>query len=69
MLLDIDQCSMTIWKGDEKLGVMVAEGLTSPLCWAVSVKWDESSARIDSAPAPASPTEAELAAAKAVQEA
>ena len=26
MLLDLDQDSMTVWKNDEKLGVMVAEG-------------------------------------------
>ena len=28
--------SMTVWKDDVKLGVMVAEGLRGPLCWAVS---------------------------------
>ena len=72
MLLDLDQGSMTVWKGDEKLGVMVAEGLTGPLCWAVSMSelYDTpagASARIESAPAPASPTEEELAAAKAWQ--
>ena len=27
MLLDLDQGSMTVWKNDEKLGVMQAEGL------------------------------------------
>ena len=27
MLLDLDQGSMTVWKNDEKLGVMMAEGL------------------------------------------
>ena len=36
MLLDIDQGSMTIWNNDEKLGVMAAEGLRGPLCWAVT---------------------------------
>ena len=36
VLLDLDQGSMTVWKNDEKLGVMIAEGLTGPLCWAVS---------------------------------
>ena len=35
MLLDLDQGSMTVWKNDVKLGVMVAEGLSGPLCWAV----------------------------------
>jgi hypothetical protein len=34
---NLDQGSMTVYKGDEKMGVMVAEGLSSPLCWAVSM--------------------------------
>ena len=29
MLIDLDQGSMTVWKNDEKMGVMVAEGLAS----------------------------------------
>ena len=65
MLLDLDQGSMTLWKGDEKLGVMVAEGLSGPLCWASEVYEQGESVRIESAPAPPSPTEEELAAAKA----
>ena len=36
MLLDLDQGSTTVWKNDEKLGVMAAEGLRGPLCWAVT---------------------------------
>ena len=67
VLLDLDQGSMTVRKNDEKLGVMQAEGLSGPLCWAVSV-YHDGSARIVSAPAPPSPTEEELAAAKAWQE-
>ena len=51
MLLDLDQGSMTVWKNDEKLGVMVAEGLTGPLCWGVSLY--RGSARIGSAALPA----------------
>ena len=35
MLLDLDQGSMTVWKNGELLGVMLAEGLSGPLCWAV----------------------------------
>ena len=38
---------MTVWKNGEQLGVMQAEGLTGPLCWAVSLY--NSSARIESA--------------------
>ena len=64
MLLDLDQGSMTVWKNGEKLGVMQAEGLTGPLCWAVDVSVSYS-VRIESTPAPESPTAEELAAAKA----
>ena len=69
MLLDLDQGSMTVWKNDVQLGVMQAEGLSGPLCWAVSMRFEGRSARIESAPAPASPTEGELVSAKAWQEA
>ena len=51
MLLELDQGSMTVWKNDEKLGVMVAEGLSGPLCWSVTI-YDSNSARIGSAPLP-----------------
>jgi hypothetical protein len=37
MLLDFDQGSMIVCKDDGKLGVMVAEGLSGPLCWAISM--------------------------------
>ena len=67
MLLDLDQGSMTVWKNGELCGVMVAEGLIGPLCWAVSLEGEGHSARIESAPAPPSPTEEALAAAKAWQ--
>ena len=67
MLLDLDQGSMTIWKNNVKLGVMVVEGLSGPLCWAADMY--NSTARIESAPAPASPTEEELAAAQVWQNA
>ena len=39
------------------------------LCWVASMKYVGNSARVESAPAPASSTEEELAAAKAWQEA
>ena len=65
MLLDLDQGSMSIWKNGEKLGVMVTEGLSGPFCWGMSMARQGGSARIESAPAPASPTEEELAVAKA----
>ena len=43
---------------------MVAEGVTGPLCWAVSLHQYNDLVHIGSAPAPASPTEEDLAAAK-----
>ena len=52
MLLDLDQGSMSIWKNGERLGVMQAEGLTGPLCWAASLAREGDSARIESAPIP-----------------
>ena len=73
MLLDLDQVSMTVWMNDVKLGVMVAEGLSGPYCWAVSIVWPGwaetgTAALIESTPAPPSPTEKELVAAIAWQE-
>ena len=65
MLLELDQGSMTVWKNGVKLRVTQAEGLSGPLCWAVSLGMAGNSARIESALAPASLTEEELAAAKA----
>ena len=65
MLLDLDQGSMTVWKNDTKLGVMQAEGLSGPLCWAAELCDDGGRGRIESAPAPASPTEEEMAVATA----
>ena len=53
MLLDLDQGSMTVWKNNVKLGVMWAEGLSGPLCWAVTLAYVHDSARIGSAPLPA----------------
>ena len=58
---------MTLYRNDdEKMGVMVAEGLSGPLCWAATA-YDRTSARIESAVAPASPTNEELAAVVARQ--
>ena len=60
---------MTVWKNDEKLGVMVAEGLSGSYCWAVEMTDEGDSVRIDLARAPTLPTTEELAAAKSWQEA
>jgi hypothetical protein len=60
MLLDLDQGTMTVYKNDERLGVM-ATGLSGEYSWAVSMYGQGDSTRIESAPAPASPTVGELA--------
>ena len=60
LLLDLDQGTMTVYKNDERLGVM-ATGLSGEYSWAVTLYKQDSSARIESAPAPASPTVEELA--------
>ena len=51
MLLDLDQGSMTVYKNDERLGVM-AIGLSGEYSWAVSGYRQDSSARIDVAALP-----------------
>ena len=58
MLLDLDQGSMTVWKDGQQMGVMVADWLTGPLCWAAVVAEPGDSARIESAPIPAPAAEA-----------
>jgi hypothetical protein len=65
MLLDLDQGSMTVYKNDERLGVM-ATGLSGSYSWAVSL-YKYSSARIESVPPPASPTAEQVAQALAYE--
>eukprot|EP01046_Picozoa_sp_COSAG06_P034048 COSAG06_NODE_3529_length_5226_cov_6.215526_3_plen_305_part_00 len=60
LLLDLDQGTMTVYKNDERLGVM-ATGLSGEYSWAVLLFLSGYSARIDAAEAPASPTATELA--------
>ena len=60
-------CSLVEVEGGEKLGVMQAEGLSGPLCWAVSMYEEGHCARIESVPALASLTEEELTAEAAWQ--
>jgi hypothetical protein len=60
MLLDLDQGSMTVYKNDERLGVM-GTGLSGEYSWAVSLSDDGSSARIEAAPVPAPATAEEQA--------
>jgi hypothetical protein len=65
VLLDLDQGSMTVYKNDKRLGVM-ATGLSSEYCWAVTLmnsgnSADRScSARIESANIPPAPSADEL---------
>ena len=65
MLLDLDQGTMTVYKNDERLGVM-ATGLSGSYSWAVSL-YKYSSARIESVPPPASPTAEQVAQALAYE--
>jgi hypothetical protein len=60
MLLDLDQGTMTVYKNDERLGVM-ATGLSGEYSWAVSQMWPGDSARIEAAVTPVSPAAAKLA--------
>jgi hypothetical protein len=60
LLLDLDQGTTTVYKNDERLGVM-ATGLSGEYCWAVSLFVSGHSARIEVTEAPASPTVAALA--------
>eukprot|EP01046_Picozoa_sp_COSAG06_P023378 COSAG06_NODE_1852_length_8164_cov_4.582275_6_plen_289_part_00 len=55
VLLDLDQGSMTVYKNDERLGVM-ATGLSGKYSWAVSLYAQGSIVRIEAAAAPESPT-------------
>ena len=64
LLLDLDQGTMTVYKNDERLGVM-ATGLSGEYSWAVSLYYTGYSARIGAAPPPASPTAEEVAQAAA----
>ena len=52
LLLDLDQGTMTVYKNDERLGVM-ATGLSSEYSWAVSLGEHGGSTRIEAAAAPA----------------
>jgi hypothetical protein len=66
MLLDLDQGSMTVYKNDERLGVM-ATGLSGEYSWAVGLCRQTNITRIDATAAPASPTAEELAQAVAYE--
>jgi hypothetical protein len=68
LLLDLDQGSMTVYKNDERLGVMMATGLSGGYCWALGLgRIQGISARIEPAEAPASPTVEEIAKAYAAE--
>ena len=52
LLLDLDQGSMTVYKNDERLGVM-ATGLSGEYSWAVSMYDEGFRARVEAAALPA----------------
>jgi hypothetical protein len=65
LLLDLEQGSMTVYKNDQRLGVMVPSGLCGEFCWAVELHLvsgePDGSARIEPGAAPPSPAAEELA--------
>lgn len=67
LLLDLDQGSLTAYKNGKRMGIIVPEGLSGEFCWGVSLCLPEVRARIESAPAPPSPSADELTAAAAWQ--
>ena len=67
MLLDFETGSMTVFRNDERLGVMET-GLAGEYCWAASLLYEGTAVRIDSRPAPSPPTAEEVAAAQAKNE-
>ena len=62
MLLDLDQGSLSVWRNDLFVGVMVADGLSGPYRWAV--RGLQCQVVVASGPARASPTEQQLVAAR-----
>jgi hypothetical protein len=60
LLLDLEQGTMTVYKNDERLGVM-ATGLSGEYSWAVTLGEHGGSTRIEAAEVPASPTATALA--------
>jgi hypothetical protein len=62
MLLDLDQGTMTVYKNDERLGVM-ATGLSGEYSWAVVLYGGQAGnrVRIEAVEAPASPTSTDSA--------
>ena len=56
LLLDFDEGSMTVYKNDVQLGVMVASGLHGEYCWAVGIATPGYTVRVQSLPAPSEET-------------
>lgn len=53
LLLDLDEGSMTVFKNDERLGVMVESGLSGEYCWAAGLYESGDRFRVESQPVPA----------------
>lgn len=51
LLLDVDQGSLTVYRNDQRLGIM-AVGLSGEFCWAVSLDMDGDCCCIEPAPIP-----------------
>jgi hypothetical protein len=61
MLLDLDQGTMTVYKNDERLGVMMTGDLSGEYSWAVALRYRDSRARVEAAAIPAPAAAATLA--------
>ena len=59
LLLDLDVGSLTVYKNDERLGV-IADDLGGEFCWAITLANPGPSARIESAPMPEDIDEVEV---------
>ena len=57
VLLDLDQGSMVVFKNDERLGVMVASGLSGEFCWAAALRFEGTAARIEPTVLPDAPAQ------------
>ena len=66
MLLDFESGSMTVFRNDERLGVM-ATGLSGEYSWAVALYGQGAGARIEDAEAPVSPSAEDVAQAVAYE--
>lgn len=69
LLLDLKEGTLTIYKNDVRLGMMVSSGLSGEYCWAVCMLGQGSKVRIKAKPLPSEYEQAAAMAAKQKEEA